>query len=172
MPGQTFLFAGSAPELRQRALIFDYFAGAGGASTGIEQALGRAPDVAINHCEHAVAVHKLNHPATDHYQVDVWDVDPRRHLPPGDVQMAWFSPDCRHFSKAKGGQPKSQKIRGLAWVVCRVAKARRPRVIFLENVSDVSDLGAPRRRREANQGAGGRDVPGLRQAAGEALLQG
>lgn len=141
LPGQTFLFASAVPELRQRALIFDYFAGAGGASTGIEQALGRAPDVAINHCEHAVAVHKLNHPSTDHYQVDVWDVDPRRHLPPGEVQMAWFSPDCRHFSRAKGGKPASKRVRGLAWVVCRVAESRKPRVIFMENVPEFTSWG-------------------------------
>lgn len=139
--GQTFLFDEAVPELKGRGLIFDYFAGAGGASTGIEWALGRSPDVAINHCEHAVQVHALNHPATDHYCVDVWDVDPRRHLPPGHVEMAWFSPDCRHFSRAKGGKPVSQKIRGLAWVVCRVADARRPRVLFLENVPEFVTWG-------------------------------
>ena len=138
---QTLLFAEAAPRLAKRPLIFDYFAGAGGASTGIEWALGRSPDVAINHCEHAVEVHALNHPSTDHYCVDVWDVDPQRHLPPGHVEMAWFSPDCRHFSRAKGGKPVSKKIRGLAWAVCRVAKARKPRVLFLENVPEFQTWG-------------------------------
>lgn len=96
---QTFLFDEAVPNLKNRALIFDYFAGAGGASTGIEWALGRSPDVAIDHCEHAVRVHELNHPRTDHVRVDVWDVDPMRHLPPGDVDLCWFSPDCRHFTR-------------------------------------------------------------------------
>lgn len=141
LPGQTFLFGEAVPDLPRRALILDYFAGAGGASTGIEWALGRSPDVAINHCAHAVEVHALNHPSTDHYCVDVWDVDPQRHLPPGHVEMAWFSPDCRHFSRAKGGKPVSKKIRGLAWAVCRVAKARRPRVLFLENVPEFQTWG-------------------------------
>lgn len=139
--GQTFLFGEAVPELKRGALVFDYFAGAGGASTGIEQALGRSPDVAINHCPNAVACHKLNHPNTDHYQVDVWDVDPKRHLPPGDVEMAWFSPNCQHFSRAKGGKPVSKKIRGLAWVVVRVARERKPRVVFLENVAEFATWG-------------------------------
>lgn len=139
--GQTFLFGEAVPELKRGALVFDYFAGAGGASTGIEQALGRSPDVAIDHCPNAVACHKLNHPNTDHYQVDVWDVDPRRHLPPGDVEMAWFSPNCQHFSRAKGGKPVSKKIRGLAWVVVRVARERKPRLIFLENVAEFATWG-------------------------------
>lgn len=139
--GQAFLFAEAAPELAKGNLVFDYFAGAGGASTGIEQALGRSPDVAINHCAHAVRVHALNHPSTDHYQVNVWDVDPRRHLPPGKVALAWFSPDCRHFSRAKGGKPVNKKIRGLAWIACRVAEARKPGVIVLENVAEFLTWG-------------------------------
>jgi DNA (cytosine-5)-methyltransferase 1 len=138
---QTFLFAEAVPTLTGRRLVFDYFAGAGGASTGIEQALGRSPDVAINHCEHAVAVHALNHPATRHVTVDVWDVDPDLHLPAGDVEMAWFSPDCTHHSRAKGGKPVSKKIRGLAWVMVRVARARKPRVLFLENVPEFQSWG-------------------------------
>lgn len=140
LPLQTLLFAEPAAKSK-RTLILDYFAGAGGASTGIEQALGRSPDVAIDHCQHAVDVHALNHPGTDHFCVDVWDVDPERHLPPGHVEMAWFSPDCRHFSRAKGGKPASKKIRGLAWVMCRVAEARRPRVLFLENVPEFVTWG-------------------------------
>lgn len=141
MKFQTCMFPEAVPTLKGRGIILDYFAGAGGASCGIEQALGRAPDVAINHCPHAVEVHKLNHPATDHYKVDVWDVDPRRHLPPGDVEMAWFSPNCTHFSKAKGAKPVDKKIRGLAWVMVRVAKDRRPRVLFLENVPEFVTWG-------------------------------
>lgn len=145
--GQTFLFDEAVPELKGRGLIFDYFAGAGGASTGIEWALGRSPDVAINHCEHAVRVHALNHPDTDHVRVDVWDVDPRRHLPPGDVDVAWFSPDCTQFSRAKGSTPVKKSIRGLAWVVLRVAARRRPRVIFIENVPEFREWGPVRKRR-------------------------
>ena len=138
---QTYLFDDAVPTLAGQRLVFDYFAGAGGASTGIEQALGRSPDVAINHCEHAVRVHELNHPQTKHVLVDVWDVDPRLHLPAGDVEAAWFSPDCTHHSRAKGGKPVNKRIRGLAWVVCRVAKVRRPSVIFLENVPEFASWG-------------------------------
>lgn len=144
---QTFLFDEAVPTLGGKGLVFDYFAGAGGASTGIEWALGRSPDVAINHCEHAVAVHALNHPETDHVHVDVWDVDPVRHLPPGDVDAVWFSPDCTHFSRARGATPVSKKVRGLAWVVLRVAARRRPRVIFLENVPEFVTWGPVRKRR-------------------------
>jgi DNA (cytosine-5)-methyltransferase 1 len=144
---QTFLFDDAVPHLSGCGLIFDYFAGAGGASTGIEWALGRSPDVAINHCEHAVRVHELNHPRTDHVRVDVWDVDPVRHLPPGDVSLCWFSPDCRHFSRAKGSTPVSRKVRGLAWVALRVAGRRRPRVIVIENVPEFVTWGPVRKRR-------------------------
>lgn len=103
-------------------LIIDNFAGGGGASTGIEMALGRAVDIAINHDSEAVAMHRANHPYTTHYCEDVWTVDPCRIVKGRPVGLAWFSPDCKHFSKAKGGKPVSRKIRGLAWVVRQVCK--------------------------------------------------
>lgn len=124
-----------------RELIIDSFAGGGGASTGIELALGRSPDVAINHSPEAVAMHALNHPQTRHYCEDVWQVDPREATRGQPVGLAWFSPDCTHFSKAKGGKPRSKKIRALAWVVYHWAKAVRPRVIMLENVEEFADWG-------------------------------
>ena len=124
-----------------RELIVDSFAGGGGASTGIELALGRSPDIAINHNAEALALHRLNHPKAKHYYEDVWQVDPKKATGGKPVGLAWFSPDCTHFSKAKGAKPKSQKIRGLAWVVYRWAKAVRPRVICLENVEEFEDWG-------------------------------
>jgi DNA (cytosine-5)-methyltransferase 1 len=131
-----------APALRlyQDELIVDSFAGGGGASLGIEHGLGRSPDVAINHDREAIALHQANHPATKHYCEDVWKVDPRKacRSRPG---LLWASPDCKHFSKAKGGKPVDKKIRGLAWVVVRWAKAVRPRVIILENVEEFEDWG-------------------------------
>ena len=143
---QTFLFAEAVPDA-ERVLVFDYFAGGGGASTGIERAIGRSPDVAVNHCAHAVAIHALNHPSTEHLQVDVWDVDPCRHLPPGRLWFAWLSPDCTHFSRAKGGKPLSKKIRGLAWIALRLAGKRLPNLVFLENVAEFRDWGPLRKRR-------------------------
>lgn len=124
-----------------RELIIDSFAGGGGASTGIEWALGRSPDIAINHNAEAIAMHRLNHPKTKHYCEDVWQVDPVEACGGKPVGLAWFSPDCTHFSKAKGGKPRSQKIRGLAWIVYRWAKAVRPRIICLENVEEFADWG-------------------------------
>jgi DNA (cytosine-5)-methyltransferase 1 len=124
-----------------RELIVDSFAGGGGASTGIEWALGRSPDIAINHSPEAIAMHALNHPHTKHYCEDVWKVDPREATRGQPVGLAWFSPDCTHFSKAKGGKPRSKKIRGLAWVVHHWAKAVRPRIICLENVEEFADWG-------------------------------
>lgn len=122
-------------------IIVDSFAGGGGASTGIEWGLGRAPDIAINHDPAAIAMHALNHPTTQHYCEDVWQVDPVEACAGRPVGLAWFSPDCTHFSKAKGGKPRLKKIRGLAWVVYRWAKAVRPRVIMLENVEEFADWG-------------------------------
>ena len=124
-----------------RELIVDSFAGGGGASTGIEWALGRSPDIAINHSPEAIAMHQLNHPDTRHFCENVWKVDPVAATNGHPVGLAWFSPDCTHFSKAKGGKPRSQKIRGLAWVVYHWAKAVRPRVICLENVEEFADWG-------------------------------
>lgn len=122
-------------------LTIDNFAGGGGASFGIEAALGRPIDFAINHDPEAIAMHTANHPRTKHYCEDVWQVDPREVTQGRPVGLAWFSPDCKHFSKAKGGKPVSKKIRGLAWIVIRWAKAVRPRVIMLENVSEFATWG-------------------------------
>ena len=104
-----------------REIIVDNFAGGGGASTGIEMAIGRSVDIAINHDENAIAMHKTNHPDTLHYCESVFEVDPRAATGGLPVAMAWFSPDCRHFSKAKGAKPVEKAIRGLAWVVLRWA---------------------------------------------------
>src|SRR5581483_1213141 len=131
------------PALRVHAedLIVDNFAGGGGASLGIEWALGRSPDVAINHDEEAIAMHAANHPGTRHLCGDVWDVAPKAACVGRPVALAWFSPDCKHFSRAKGTKPVEKRIRGLAWVVVRWAKTVRPRVIILENVEEFADWG-------------------------------
>lgn len=131
------------PILRLHAdeLIVDSFAGGGGASLGIEMALGRSPDIAINHDPEAIALHAANHPETRHYCESVWDVSPRKATGGRPVGVAWFSPDCKHFSKAKGGKPVSKNIRGLAWVVIRWARDVRPRVILLENVEEFQSWG-------------------------------
>ena len=122
-------------------LIIDNFAGGGGASTGIEQAVGRSVDIAINHNPRAVAMHKVNHPHTTHYCESVWDVDPRTVTAGRPVGLGWFSPDCRHFSKAKGKKPVSKQVRGLAWVVMKWAGTVQPRVIMLENVEEFLTWG-------------------------------
>lgn len=122
-------------------IIIDNFAGGGGASTGIELALGRRIDVAINHDPEAVAMHTANHPETQHYCESVWEVDPRTVHPGRPVGLLWLSPDCKHFSKAKGGKPVEKKIRGLAWVALRWAALRQPRVIMLENVEEFVTWG-------------------------------
>lgn len=126
-------------------LIVDNFAGGGGASTGIELAIGRPVDIAINHDPDAIAMHKVNHPFTKHYQESVWDIDPRRITEGRPVGIAWFSPDCKHFSKAKGGKPVDKKIRGLAWIALRWAGTVRPRIIMLENVEEFQTWGPVRR---------------------------
>lgn len=97
-------------------LIVDNFCGGGGASTGIEMAVGRSVDIAINHDFQAIRMHKANHPTTKHYCENVWDIDPEIVCEGKKVGLAWFSPDCTHFSRAKGGKPVSKDIRGLAWV--------------------------------------------------------
>ena len=124
-----------------REIIVDNFAGGGGASTGIEMATGMSVDIAINHDPAAIEMHKLNHPDTEHYCESVWDVDPIEACKGRKVGLAWFSPDCKHFSKAKGGKPLDQNIRGLAWVAVRWAKAVKPRVIMLENVEEFKTWG-------------------------------
>lgn len=132
-PKSHFAFA---PEL-----IVDLFAGGGGASEGIKQAFGRDPDIAINHDAVAVSMHEANHPGTRHYVSDVFEVDPVEATGGRPVGMLWASPDCKHFSKAKGSKPRSKKIRSLAWVVVKWAKAVRPRVIILENVEEFITWG-------------------------------
>ena len=128
-------------------LIVDNFAGGGGASTGIELATGYSVDIAINHDPEAIRMHKTNHPNTKHYCEDVWQVDPVEACKGYPVGLAWFSPDCKHFSKAKGGKPKDKFIRGLAWVACRWAGLVRPRVIMLENVEEFKTWGPLNRRK-------------------------
>ncbi|MFI0474652.1 DNA cytosine methyltransferase, partial [Halomonas sp. HMF6819] len=122
-------------------LVVDNFAGGGGASEGIEQALGRPVDLAINHDATAIAVHTANHPGSEHAVADVWDIDPEQAVNGRPVGLAWFSPDCRHHSKAKGGRPVSKAVRGLAWVAARWAAKVKPRVIILENVEEFLDWG-------------------------------
>jgi len=122
-------------------LIVDSFAGGGGASTGIEIALGRSPDIAINHDAVALAMHEVNHPATKHLTADIWSVDPLEATGGRPVGLLWASPDCKHFSKAKGGKPVEKKIRGLAWVVVHWANVVAPRIIILENVEEFSTWG-------------------------------
>lgn len=122
-------------------LIIDNFAGGGGASIGITLAVGRSVDIAINHDPDAIAMHKVNHPDTEHYCESVWDVDPKEVVKGKPVALCWFSPDCKHFSKAKGGKPADKNIRGLAWVAVRWAATVRPRVIILENVEEFKTWG-------------------------------
>lgn len=124
-----------------KEIIVDNFAGGGGASTGIELATGRSVDIAINHDQNAIAMHSTNHPETLHYCESVFDVDPIAATAGRPVGLAWFSPDCRHFSKAKGSKPVKKEIRGLAWIVIRWALAKRPRVMMLENVEEFKTWG-------------------------------
>lgn len=123
-----------------RELIVDNFAGGGGASLGIEMA-GFQVDIAVNHDEEAIAMHIANHPWTEHHCESVWKVDPLVVTKGRPVGLAWFSPDCKHHSKAKGGKPVNKKIRGLAWVAVRWARAVHPKVIVLENVEEFQDWG-------------------------------
>ncbi|WP_339273538.1 DNA cytosine methyltransferase [Paenibacillus sp. FSL W8-0426] len=122
-------------------IIVDNFAGGGGASTGIELATGRSVDIAINHDPAAIAMHEANHPDTEHYCESVWEVNPVEAVKGRSVGLAWFSPDCKHFSKAKGGKPVAKEIRGLAWVAVRWAATVQPRVIMLENVEEFTTWG-------------------------------
>jgi len=122
-------------------LFVDNFAGGGGASTGIELAIGRNVDIAINHDPDAIAMHRANHPNSKHYCEDVWEVDPVEACEGQPVTLAWFSPDCKHFSRAKGGKPADKNIRGLAWVAVKWAYLVRPSVIMLENVPEIQTWG-------------------------------
>lgn len=122
-------------------LIVDNFAGGGGASTGIELATGRPVDIAINHDPDAILMHKTNHPYTTHYCESVWDVNPVEVCGGRPVALMWLSPDCKHFSRAKGGKPVDKNVRGLAWIALRWAATVKPRVIILENVPEFVTWG-------------------------------
>ena len=135
-------------------LIIDNFAGGGGASTGIELATGRVVDYAINHDPDAILMHRTNHPHTIHLQASVWDVDPEEVCKGRPVGLAWFSPDCKHFSKAKGAALVDRNIRGLAWIVLRWAGTVRPRVIILENVEEFTTWGPVRKGKPIKKHAG------------------
>lgn len=124
-----------------REIVVDNFAGGGGASYGMGKAIGRSVDIAINHDPVAIAMHMANHPDTEHYCENVWDVDPRKAAAGRPVALVWLSPDCTHHSKARGGKPRKKNIRGLAWVALRWAATVRPRVIILENVEEFADWG-------------------------------
>ena len=124
-----------------KPLIVDLFAGGGGASTGILQALGRSPDVAVNHSPDAIRMHTANHPETLHLCASVWEVEPRYVVGKRKVDLLWASPDCTHFSRAKGSAPRSPRVRSLAHVVVEWARAVRPRVICLENVEEFQGWG-------------------------------
>lgn len=132
-------------QLQPNEIAVDNFAGGGGASTGIEEAIGRPCEIAVNHDPAAIAMHKANHPETRHFCENILEIDPREACGSRPVGLAWFSPDCRHFSRAKGGKPVEKKIRALAWVAVRWAKAVRPRVIVLENVEEFQTWGPLRK---------------------------
>lgn len=134
--------------LRRNEIIVDSFAGGGGASLGIAQALGRSPDVAINHDAAAIAMHAVNHPECNHFTEDVWKAAPKRVTGGRPVGLLWASPDCKHHSRAKGSKPVEKSIRSLAWVVVKWADQCRPRVIILENVREFEEWGplVPRQR--------------------------
>ncbi|MBC6308149.1 DNA cytosine methyltransferase [Listeria sp. FSL L7-1582] len=129
------------PKKQRFGLIVDNFAGGGGTSTGIEQAIGEPVDIAINHDSEAIRMHEVNHPETKHYCESVYDIDPKKVTKGRSVDLCWLSPDCKHFSKAKGGRPVDKSIRGLAWVAIRWAATVKPRVIMLENVEEFKGWG-------------------------------
>lgn len=135
-------------------IIVDNFAGGGGASTGIELATGRPVTIAINHDPAAILMHKTNHPHTEHLQASVWDIDPREVCVGRPVGLAWFSPDCKHFSKAKGSALVDRNIRGLAWIVLRWAGTVKPRIIILENVEEFTTWGPVRKGKPVKKKAG------------------
>lgn len=135
-------------------IYVDSFAGGGGASTGIELATGHPVDIAINHDQSAIMMHKRNHPFTEHYREDIWQVDPKTVTRGRHVRLAWFSPDCKHFSRAKGAALVNRKIRGLAWVVLRWAGEVKPDVIMLENVPEFVTWGPVRKGKPVKSEAG------------------
>lgn len=125
---------------RRRGLVVDYFCGGGGASQGLGEA-GWTVTVAVNHDDDAIVMHQLNHPETMHVRDDVWNVDPHRDLPTGKIALAWLSPSCTHFSRAKGAATLDNQTRSLPWVAVRLAEARRPRVLMIENVPEWQTWG-------------------------------
>lgn len=141
MPQMNFRDGARRSARPWQELIVDNFAGGGGASLGIELGSGRAVDISINHNPDAVAMHQANHPASRHLCENVWEVDPIKATRGRPVGLAWFSPDCTHFSRAKGGKPVKKTIRGLAWIVLRWAAKKKPRVIVLENVREFRTWG-------------------------------
>ena len=143
-----------AQETFDGEIIVDNFAGGGGASTGIEIATGRLVALAVNHDPAAILMHRTNHPYTEHFQASVWDIDPKAVCRGRPVGLAWFSPDCKHFSKAKGAALVDRKIRGLAWITLRWAATVRPRVIILENVEEFRTWGPVRKGKPVKKLAG------------------
>lgn len=144
----------TAQETMTGEIIVDNFAGGGGASTGIEIATGRLVALAVNHDPAAILMHRTNHPYTEHFQASVWDIDPKAVCRGRPVGLAWFSPDCKHFSKAKGAALVDRKIRGLAWITLRWAATVRPRVIILENVEEFQTWGPVRKGKPVKKLAG------------------
>lgn len=144
----------TAQETFDGEIIVDNFAGGGGASTGIEIATGRLVALAVNHDPAAILMHRTNHPYTEHFQASVWDIDPKAVCRGRPVGLAWFSPDCKHFSKAKGAALVDRKIRGLAWITLRWAATVRPRVIILENVEEFQTWGPVRKGKPVKRLAG------------------
>lgn len=144
----------TAQETFDGEIIVDNFAGGGGASTGIEISTGRLVALAVNHDPAAILMHKTNHPYTEHFQASVWDIDPVAVCRGRRVGLAWFSPDCKHFSKAKGAALVDRKIRGLAWITLRWAAKVRPRVIILENVEEFQTWGPVRKGKPVKKLAG------------------
>jgi DNA (cytosine-5)-methyltransferase 1 len=160
----------SEAALRRGELIVDSFAGGGGASLGISWALGRGPHIAINHDKEAIALHRANHHDSQHFSEDVWAVDPATATKGRPVGLMWLSPDCKHFSKAKGSAPVSPRVRGLAWVAVRWAAAVKPRVIVLENVEEFQTWGPLHRTHSGRcKGVRPRRAPAIRYRANGCL---
>ena len=127
--------------MKENGLIIDCFAGGGGASVGIEMALGRQVDIAINHDPEAIRMHKVNHPDTIHLTEDIFKVDLQKYVKGRKVALMWASPDCTSHSKAKGGQPRKRGLRILPWAVYKHAKQILPEVIIMENVEEIQQWG-------------------------------
>ena len=127
--------------MRDKDIVVDCFAGGGGASVGIEMALGREVDIAVNHDPEAIRMHKVNHPKTMHLTEDIFEVDLERHIQGRPVSLMWASPDCTSHSKAKGGQPRLSGLRMLPWAVHKHASIIKPQVIIMENVEEIQQWG-------------------------------